>query len=275
MTAPAYLSDVPDGEWTWEGRTIRNQFRLLGRYAAIRLGLDRDELKTRDQIIVESERRNYPEPSYAYVRLVWWMRYVDGRTMISVPPGARDVAARFATGRHHATCLPDESEAQVLIALINKSQARRGGPQASRVMQDLILACNHDTLRGVELLPALGSLVRLCGPGWTYAPGLRPPEQCFPDGVAYGVVKDGMVVAVAFAHRTGLMEDRVADLGVETAEEYRRRGYGRAVVHAVTNHLVSRGGEAWYACSPENVASQATAHSVGYIPYATSLALAT
>ena len=78
---------------------------------------------------------------------------------------------------------------------------------------------------------------------------------------------------MAYAHRTGLMEDQVADLGVETAEHYRRRGYAQTVVSAVVAELAHGGGEAIYACSPGNLASVATALSVGFAPYATALSL--
>ena len=42
---------------------------------------------------------------------------------------------------------------------------------------------------------------------------------------------------------------------------------------AVVAHLADRGGEARYGCRPDNLASIATARSVGFVPYSTSLVL--
>jgi RimJ/RimL family protein N-acetyltransferase len=81
------------------------------------------------------------------------------------------------------------------------------------------------------------------------------------------------VVSVAFAHRAGILEDRVADIGVETAAGYRRRGYAQAAVAALVGHFTQRGGEARYGCSPSNQASMAIAQSVGFVPYGKSLIL--
>jgi len=70
------------------------------------------------------------------------------------------------------------------------------------------------------------------------------------------------------------MEDQVADIGVETAPVYRRRGYAKTAVSAVVEHIARTGGEARYGCRPDNLASIATARSVGFVPYGTSLVLA-
>jgi predicted GNAT family acetyltransferase len=103
--------------------------------------------------------------------------------------------------------------------------------------------------------------------------GIHLPTHCFPDGTVYGVVEDNMVVSVAYAHRIGDMEDEIADVGVETAPDYRRRGYARAAVSAVVDRYIQRGGEAVYGCASSNTASRATARSVGFVPYAKRMAI--
>ena len=87
------------------------------------------------------------------------------------------------------------------------------------------------------------------------------------------MVRDAQVVSVAFAHRAGILEDRVADVGVETALAYRRQGGAQAAVSALVAHFTAHGGEARYGCSPSNEASVGTARSVGFIPYGKSLIL--
>ncbi len=87
------------------------------------------------------------------------------------------------------------------------------------------------------------------------------------------MIEDGLVVSVAYAHRAEMMEDRVADIGVETSPVYRRRGYARAVVSAVIGEIAQRGGQALYGCSPDNAASIATALSCGCALHASSRVL--
>ena len=69
------------------------------------------------------------------------------------------------------------------------------------------------------------------------------------------------------------MEDRIVDLGVETAPAHRRRGYAKTAVSAVVEHVTDRGGEGRYGCRPDNHASIATARSAGFVPYGASLIL--
>jgi predicted GNAT family acetyltransferase len=102
---------------------------------------------------------------------------------------------------------------------------------------------------------------------------LALPAHCFPDGIVYGVIADGRVASVAYAHRTGVLEGLVADLGVVTAPAYRQRGYAKTAVAAVVAHVAAAGGEAVYACRPDNAASVATARSVGFVPLGASLVL--
>lgn len=87
------------------------------------------------------------------------------------------------------------------------------------------------------------------------------------------VLEGPLVVAVAYAHRTGLMEDQVADVGVETAPAFRRRGYATLAVAALVNAMAQKGGETLYGCAPANLASHRTALKVGFAPYGVALAL--
>jgi RimJ/RimL family protein N-acetyltransferase len=69
------------------------------------------------------------------------------------------------------------------------------------------------------------------------------------------------------------MEDCIADLAVGTLMPHRRKGYAKTVVSAVVENFARRGGEAIYNCFPKNLASIATARSVGFAPLGRSLIL--
>ena len=53
------------------------------------------------------------------------------------------------------------------------------------------------------------------------------------------------------------------EIGVDTAEAYRRRGYGAACVRALTNELCRMGHTVTYECASGNAASVGLAESVG------------
>jgi RimJ/RimL family protein N-acetyltransferase len=255
-------------------RKMAGRFPVLDEYASIRLGMG-DQPDDNECTIVETERRNHRELSYGYIRIFWLLRYLNGKTVISVPPGCGEIAEGFVTGRGSQTVFPTEAEARELLEAVNERQRSKAKPQAERILWDKIFACSKETVRDVAFSNDNAELRRIACKGLTYSDDIWPPEHCIPDGVAYGVVADGVIVSVAYAHRTGIMEDRVADLGVVTSKPFRRRGYAKAAVHAITQHFTKKFGEAWYHCSPNNAASIATATSVGYVHCADSMILAT
>ncbi len=62
---------------------------------------------------------------------------------------------------------------------------------------------------------------------------------------------------------------RIADLGVLTLPEYRRRGHARAVVRALCKHAAQQGYEPQYRCQLDNHASLAVAKTAGLTHFGT------
>ena len=234
------------------------------------MDLDLAALPTGEVKVVETPRRLKREKSYGYTSVFWWLWLADGRTAVSVPHGSGEEVRHIARGVRKAEELRDPALAEQLTTPVNAAMREAGLGTVNRVLQDVCFACNASLLRR----HACGECRRLTDTSIRAAHDLRLPTHCFPDGTAYGVIAHGMVVSFAFAHRTGVMEDRIADLGVETSREYRRRGYAKTVVSAVVGHITRSRGEALYNCSPNNDASIATARSVGFVPFGTSLKLA-
>ena len=67
----------------------------------------------------------------------------------------------------------------------------------------------------------------------------------------------------ACAFSSGISNDYV-DIGVETAEECRGKGYGRIVVSAMVNETLRRGKTPVWGCDTRNEASMRLACSVGF-----------
>ncbi|MCP4639694.1 MAG: GNAT family N-acetyltransferase [bacterium] len=245
------------------------RFPLVDEFLWTRMDVDPSRLAPGRIVVFESPRRVNRELGYGYVGGCWIVRFLDGRAAASVPPGT-GAACHDLLG--HLSGPEDIRDPETMCALkeyVNRGLAPQGVRPVNREFVDVFFACNRDHLRRDES----GTCRRLTDLIIPPAEGLGLPTQCFPDGICYGVVEEGEVASVAYAHRTGCMEDRVADLGVVTAPGHRRRGFAKTAVSAVVDHITRNGGEARYACRPDNHASIATARSVGFVPYGTSLKL--
>lgn len=244
-------------------------FDLIDKYVGIRLGVDLADVKPGQVLIVESPRRLNREMSYGFAHALWWVRFVDGRSVISVPPGCTegidDIVKDMGNDGY-----PFTKELGRLLTPVIESMTKKATPaRIDRTLIDLVFACDANRLRAYPL----SKCQKLADPATPLADGIHVPPQCIEDRVAFGVIDKGVVVSVAYAHRSGVMQDQVADIGVETTASHRRQGLAQAAVSALVSDFAARGGQARYGCSPENAASIATAASVGFTAYAESLVL--
>ena len=81
-----------------------------------------------------------------------------------------------------------------------------------------------------------------------------------PLELAYGVVVGGEVVALCHCARLG---PGAAEAGVETAEEFRQRGFAAAATAAWVRAVHASGRDAFYSTDWDNLASQRVAAKVG------------
>jgi ribosomal protein S18 acetylase RimI-like enzyme len=246
------------------------KFPLIDQYFTAMLDIDISGLKPDAPAVTESLRRLQCEQSYGFVHALYAIFFEDARTAISVPPGSlasvmhvlndkpADVGNRF-----------DPAWLENLAACISRDRVQAGLPPVRSTFESKLFACNAALLQRHHY----GGCQQLRDERITPACGLSLPMHCFPNGIVYGIVADEQIVSVAYAHQSGRMENQVVDLGVETAEAYRKRGYAKTVVSAVTAHMTESGGEAVYTCSASNLASIATARSVGYELYGRIIAI--
>ncbi len=90
------------------------------------------------------------------------------------------------------------------------------------------------------------------------------PDVLLRDG-RFVIEEGGQIAAEAWSSQDGL---RAAEVEVETAEPFRRRGFGRQVVAAWTRHVRRDGKIALYSHLQSNQASRALAASLGAWKYA-------
>ena len=246
-------------------------FPLSDRQLSLRFDCDFSAIPPGQTAVVETPLRLVAEEHFSYVRALWWVWLADGRSVVSVPPGAGREVAALVTGITDPCLVYDPALAAALRRVIDRVLREAGLPGTHGVFADRCFAGNADLLRRA----AAGDCRRLTEVTLPHAEGLWWPPQCIEEGVAYGVMADEMVVAIAYAHRTATMPDRVADIAVCTAEPYRRRGYARTAVTALVAHCTRTGGEVRYTCDIDNSASIATARSVGFVAYGASLLMLT
>ena len=86
-------------------------------------------------------------------------------------------------------------------------------------------------------------------------------EEFLKNGLGYCLIEDGQMLACAFA--SGISKDYV-DIGVETAEECRGKGYGKIVSAAMVKETLRRGKIPVWDCDTRNEASMKLACSVGF-----------
>ena len=241
-----------------------DRFCLIDEYLGTRLDIDVSTLKPGEYAVTETTRRLRCEQSYGFVHALYGIWFTDGRVAVSVAPGARSgVIDLLARKQPDSWNTFDQDWLDSLAACVNHARLEAGLPPSRGASEGRLFACKGTLVRRCNH----GDCRRLRDESIPAADGLRLPTHCFPNGVVYGVVEDGHIVSVAYAHHTGRMEDQVADLAVETAAPYRKRGYAKRVVSAVTVHMTSSGGEAVYTCRRSNQASIATVSSVGYELY--------
>lgn len=83
------------------------------------------------------------------------------------------------------------------------------------------------------------------------------------DDVIFAVVENGKILS--FAGVNDLDYGGISlEISVETAEDYKRMGYGSACVAALSEFLIERGYRVIYKCSASNTASSALAEKCGF-----------
>jgi ribosomal protein S18 acetylase RimI-like enzyme len=86
-------------------------------------------------------------------------------------------------------------------------------------------------------------------------------EEDPENAVVFGAIADGEVAAYV---RFGRETDNIWDAHIWAREEYRRRGFGKAVLSHAGEYLLRRGVTPTYSVNAENIASLRTAQAAGF-----------
>ena len=114
-------------------------------------------------------------------------------------------------------------------------------------------------------LPALGRLEAACGPSaWEHS-GIDPARP-----PVFGCFAGAELAAAGTLTPWG---DRLLHVGIATYPGYRGRGYGKAVVSAMTDHGLAEGRVVQYRTLEANLASLGIARALGFRRFARTLAV--
>ena len=242
-----------------------DKFNLVDDYMLSRLGTQ----NTNDSLtIIETKKRHGCEASYGYISMIWIVKFTKGSVVASVPSNTSDDIKSFIVDNIEKYDIADVLFTSQLKKLADMEARKIFGKSSCNCFNSLIFACNSETI-----LPADKNVhaVKINDKSFECCEDINFPDHCLPNGTIYAVVEDNKIVSLAHAHKTGKYQDIVADIGVDTSRNHRRKGYARECVNSVARHYIDNGGESIYTCSMDNTASIRTAISAGYRLYGKSL----
>ena len=243
---------------------------IIDRFISIRTGVSVADLKPGQVAVATCDRRTYAELGDGRVRLVWTLHFGD-RALISVHPAALAEVSRLAWRREPDALLTGDFMEQMHTVLTRAlPEVPLGDPptpagvgiklyhpgDAPEVASDgevrLLTAADKGRWLGPRLYMAAATL------------------GCAVRGEAFGLFLGETPVAEVMTHEPSVadMAHLIAEDGIEVAADYRRHGYGRALLAAWTREMQRGGRTCVHGTSLENVPSVALARSVGYVEYA-------
>ncbi|MDO9537625.1 MAG: GNAT family N-acetyltransferase [Thermoplasmata archaeon] len=91
----------------------------------------------------------------------------------------------------------------------------------------------------------------------------RDTDHFLGEGVGFSLLEDGKAVSVAFC---AFLYDNMLELGAETSEQYRGKGYAIHVSKALIDYCLESGFEPIWSCRLENTGSFKLALKLGFEP---------
>jgi GNAT superfamily N-acetyltransferase len=244
---------------------------IVDGFFSIRTGVSIADLKPGQVAVATCDRRTYAELGYGFTRLLWALHLGD-RALVSVHPAALAEVSRLTWGREPDAVLGGDLMAQLHIALTSALPdlslgSPPKGPDDAGIKLYHPGSAPEITSDGEVRLLTPADRDKWPGPRLY---GAATDHPCAARGEAFGLFVGDLCVAEVMTHDPSVAEmaHLIAEDGIEVAAEYRRRGYGRAVLAAWTREMQRRGRVCVHGTSLENVPSTELARSIGYVEYA-------
>ena len=237
----------------------------VGRFYSRRARYALHTLEPGGIVVAEPTDSNECRPSHR--TCVMWMGVLEDRAvLVSAPEFAASVREAVAEAEEPADLMKPETIAD----LTARCSAVAGGGADLRPYLGRKYCCDSEMLRPVHNANAqrLTSRTASCAMQRLRCVGIPDdPAYLLAEDAAFANFLDEDPVAFAGTHPGRDMAESVGDVMVGTLEEYRRRGFGKAVISATTEAVVARGKVAVWGMSHDNVPAMRTASSIGYQQY--------
>jgi GNAT superfamily N-acetyltransferase len=249
-----------------------NPRETIDHYHSIRLGVRLADLKPGQVAVATSDHRTFAERGYGYFRLLWAIHLGD-RAAVSVHPAALGEVSRLALRIEPDGVLADEFCDPACAALQSALDEPDLVPETVDICMYHPGEADAFECDG-EIRPAtLASKDAWVGERRFWAAADHPSAS---RGEAFSLWVGEKVVADIITHEPSVAEmaDLIAEDGIEVSDQFRGRGYGKALLSYWTREMQQRGRVCLHSTSTDNAASLAVARSVGYVEYAKSRFLA-
>lgn len=219
-------------------------------------------------LIVPSKRRCRREPSYArpfpLVILV-----IGKRCVVSARPEIADALRPLLGGRKISARLLGPAFGKRLADVCRECLPKRLAPGGWRFSRPLVFTCSRP--RRVPAVPGAIVIDPASTPPLPRARGLRPtPVRLGANGqISRCVLYRGKIVAECYT--ICVRDNNVGSIGIETAPGFRRRGFGKMCLSALTRCLIDNARVPEYTTAYDNLASVKLATSIGYRLFARML----
>jgi hypothetical protein len=221
-----------------------------------------------------THRRNAPERGWGYTIPVWIFKLGD-RIVISTC----EMQAACATNMVPQLCTIT-SQSLPISELLNL--IHHHFPQLRR-RHDFVYTCITASLRpfnssAVRMLTAADiaafiSLSKILYPKIDIACETADITRNITDGIAFGAFAESMMVTRSYAPHIAHLQDSVEELGIDTLDQFRGRGYGKAALFETTRAVLDLHRVPIYRTAAGNLAAQRIAEAVGYSKFADSIEL--
>jgi GNAT superfamily N-acetyltransferase len=222
------------------------------------MGVPSEAFEARELLIAE---RPLLAP-WPYLALV--VACPPGGTVLSVAPDLLDFARATQPGRPNHAARPEFLRGLAAEAERMGTPARLDGPSISwalgRVVEPPVLPPGlHFEVKDHAWMTTLFAEGRFPNGIGEIGPNARDVRNRYAVAV---VDEHGEPVAIAGAfHTFGLTE-----IGIDVVEGWQGHGLGLAAVAALTREILARGETPLYGCAADNIRSQRTARSAGFVP---------
>jgi GNAT superfamily N-acetyltransferase len=236
---------------------------VLDRFFSGYAGCDIEKVKPGEKKVCASSRRERPELHYGDAFPVWAF-LTRGRCVVSVHPALLEPVTRLVSELDPARFRDPQTVARFAAVAADVLGFDRDAGTAFGP----VFVCTPEAYCG-EVLHECRAVTEADRAALESARLLDSSlEMSIRDGTCFAAFEQGIPVALCGVCPVPHMGDLVADISLNgTLEQYRRRGFGRTVLSAVTRTVLDRRITPFYITSASNTASIRTAASVGYAEY--------